>query len=152
MTNRLIPLDATIAALEAWLPTTEERETPWAALNIVRAVDVVPSPQNVAWQDVHTIAGCTLHGIPVLDDEGEEIGETGRWVEVTCREYQACMVGAGGYDALTVFGSMTGEFENYTCWGLKDRVTPVCAVGGPVNDNRDCVGQVHAIFIPERTA
>ena len=110
-------------------------------------------PNEQHWKAITSIAGCILNGIPILDDEGDEIGESGHWVEATCGEHFAAMIGAGGYDALMVFGSMTQEDAVFTEWGRKDCQTPVAACGGYVTRDqraRGCEGQTHAIFIPEK--
>lgn len=64
LSARIIPLlidrSAAIAALEAWhdvLPSHEERETAWSALNIVRAIDIHQPPSTELLEVLSAFAG-----------------------------------------------------------------------------------------------
>lgn len=56
---------------------------------------------------------------------------TSQWEPITRAEYDQAITDAGGYDALTVFESLTdpeGVYSGgriYTAWGLKDADVPL---------------------------
>ncbi len=63
-----------------------------------------------------------------FDPHGEPMGE---WVVIDRDQWQSIMVAAGGYDALSVFSSLTdpdglhGPAQVYTAWGRRQDAAPL---------------------------
>lgn len=61
-------------------------------------------------------------------DDGDSLGD---WVEVAPEEWKAIFLGAGGFELLSVFSSLTdpdgryGRPQIYTCWGRRDDDAPL---------------------------
>jgi len=88
------------------------------------------------------------------DDDGQPLGE---WVEVDREEWWTLMEAAGGYDALTVFSSLTdpegvyGRPQVYTAWGRRDDDTPLADIRDYRDDEGRTVRQVFRRFARRET-
>lgn len=92
------------------------------------------------------------------DGDGELLGD---WEVVTDREWARIFDEAGGYDALTVFASLTdpegdyGEPQVYTAWGRPDDDVPlldICDYGEPGFGSRDWTRRVTRKFVPRQSS